>query len=75
MTWQRPSLPSRAVALTHPGWSPDHLARTLRLGDPAVVGRIERDRFLFDVRALLEGEEEDLVRAAAELTKATGGRR
>jgi L-seryl-tRNA(Ser) seleniumtransferase len=51
------SLPSRAVALRHPDWTPDQIARALRRSDPPVVGRIEKDRFLLDVRALLEGDE------------------
>lgn len=59
------SIPSRALALRHTSRSPDHIARAFRLGNPAVAGRIEENRFLLDLRTLLEGEEEDLLRAAA----------
>ena len=61
------TLPSRAVALTHPSRSPDAIARSLRLGHPAVAGRIEKDRFLLDVRALLSGQDEELAAAVAAL--------
>ncbi len=59
------TLPSRAISLAEPGWSPDALARAFRLGDPPVAGRIERNCFLLDVRALLEGEERLLAKSAA----------
>jgi len=37
--------------------------RRLRLGDPPVVARIERDRLLFDLRTVFPSEEEELARA------------
>jgi L-seryl-tRNA(Ser) seleniumtransferase len=58
------SLPSRGVTLEHPERRPDEIARALRLADPAVIGRIEKDRYLLDVRAVLDGEE-ILIRDAA----------
>ncbi len=39
------------------------LARRLRLGDPAVFGRIERDRLLLDLRTVLPEDDERLVEA------------
>lgn len=60
-------LPSTAVAL-ETNVTPDELARRLRQGDPAVVGRIVDDRMLFDVRTLLEGDDDELVRAVAAAT-------
>ena len=60
-------LPSRAVRLAHAGHGADAVARSLRLADPAVAGRIEDDRVLLDVRALLPGDEERIERAATVL--------
>jgi L-seryl-tRNA(Ser) seleniumtransferase len=60
-------IPSRAVRLAHAGHGADAVARALRLADPAVAGRIEDDRVLLDVRALLPGDEERIGSAAAAL--------
>ena len=38
------------------------LERQLRLGDPAVVARIEDDRLVLDLRTVLVGEERELAR-------------
>jgi len=48
------SLPSAAVSL------PASYAEWLRTGDPAVLGRVERDRCLLDLRALPSGEDDRL---------------
>jgi L-seryl-tRNA(Ser) seleniumtransferase len=53
------TLPSRLVAIRVP--SPDDLARRLRLGQPAVVGRIEEDRFLLDPRTVMPEQEGTLI--------------
>ncbi len=55
------SLPTKLVALQVA--SPDALARRLREEEPAVVGRIEDDRFLLDPRTVSEEEEEMLIAA------------
>lgn len=55
------TLPTKLVALQVA--SPDALARHLREGEPAVVGRIEDDRFLLDPRTVSEEEEEMLIAA------------
>lgn len=39
------------------------LERRLRLGTPAVIARIERERVLIDLRTVLEEEESELMRA------------
>ncbi|GAA2357599.1 L-seryl-tRNA(Sec) selenium transferase [Dactylosporangium salmoneum] len=57
-------LPSAALAL------PAGLAAPLRLGDPPVLGRVERDRLLLDLRCV--PEEQDKTVAAAVL-RAAGG--
>ncbi|GAA0725233.1 L-seryl-tRNA(Sec) selenium transferase [Dactylosporangium roseum] len=50
-------LPSVAVAL------PEDLARPLRLGDPAVVGRVEHGRLLLDLRCVPEDQDKALTAA------------
>jgi L-seryl-tRNA(Ser) seleniumtransferase len=57
-------LPSRALSLRVADL--DGLARRLRAGDPPVVGRIVDDALLLDVRTVLPGEEDDLVRRVVE---------
>jgi len=52
-------LPTRLVAL--PVRGADALARALRRGQPAVVGRIEDDRLLLDLRTVLPGQDEALA--------------
>ena len=47
-------LPSYAVAIHSRLMSTQELERRLRLGDPPIIGRIESDRYLLDVRTLLE---------------------
>jgi len=49
------SLPTTLIALAVP--EPDALARALRLGDPAVVARIEDDRVVLDLRTVLPDQE------------------
>jgi L-seryl-tRNA(Ser) seleniumtransferase len=52
------NLPSWAVSLSAPGRDLETLARVLRQATPPVIGRIEKGRFLLDMRALLPGDEE-----------------
>ena len=54
------TLPSRGVAL--PGRATTHLAR-LRAGSPAVVGRIERDEVIVDLRSIDPADDEALIGA------------
>lgn len=56
-------LPTRLLALPGPGAWVTELARRLRLGQPAVVGRIEGDALLLDPRTVLPEEERELLRA------------
>jgi L-seryl-tRNA(Ser) seleniumtransferase len=56
-------LPTYLVALRVP--SPDALAHRLRTSEPAVVGRIEGERFVLDLRTVLP-EEEAALRAAVQ---------
>jgi L-seryl-tRNA(Ser) seleniumtransferase len=63
-TFPEAELPSWAVELSGP--SADALARALREGDPPVVGRIREDRLLLDVRTMLPGQADDVVRRVVE---------
>jgi L-seryl-tRNA(Ser) seleniumtransferase len=53
------TLPTRLVAIQMP--SPDELAHRLRLAQPALVGRIEEDRFLLDPRTVMPEQEGTLI--------------
>ncbi len=52
-----------AVALTLPEGQGEQLLKTLRLGDPALLGRVQHDELLLDVRTLRKGELALAVRA------------
>lgn len=55
------TLPSVALAIR--AGSPDRLLTALRRGTPAVIGRIEDDRAVFDLRTVEPGNDEALVAA------------
>jgi L-seryl-tRNA(Ser) seleniumtransferase len=46
-------LPSRAVAVEHPDLDAGRIAALFRSARPAVLGRVSRDRFLLDVKAVV----------------------
>jgi L-seryl-tRNA(Ser) seleniumtransferase len=58
-------LPSRVVALRHARQGPDWLDGWLRGRETPIVGRIERDWLILDLRTVLEDEDEALVAALA----------
>ena len=62
-------LSSYAVAVQPSGVNLDQLETNLRLGSPAIIGRINHDRFLLDVRTLRESDFEAIVKAVAEAEK------
>ncbi len=61
-------LPTSLLALDGNGveGGADGLAARLRLGEPAVVGRIENEQVLLDPRTVLDEQEEALLRVAGE---------
>ncbi len=54
-------LPSFAVAITALNTSVEELARRIRCGSIAVVGRIEHERLLLDLRTVADNEVDDIV--------------
>jgi len=70
------TLPSKLVAISA-GEHLDQLenagelARRLRLGEPAVVARVERDLLLLDPRTVLPGQDEALLRAVKAAIRST----
>jgi L-seryl-tRNA(Ser) seleniumtransferase len=60
------ALPTKVVALKTRG-SLDAAAARLRENTPCIFARVQRDRLLFDVRTLLEGEAAEIAAAVARL--------
>jgi L-seryl-tRNA(Ser) seleniumtransferase len=62
------SLPTRtllsfAVALRPDGTNPNDLARRLRIGTPSVIGRVENDAVLLDLRTVSHDQHDALIAA------------
>jgi L-seryl-tRNA(Ser) seleniumtransferase len=71
------SLPGETLAsvgLAVSGPSPDGILRRLRTGEPAVIGRIEADRVVLDLRTVEPADDEALA-GALRRALATGGMR
>ncbi len=49
-------LPTKCVAITVDGIGPSRMDQALRGQRPAVIGRIENDEFIFDLRTVRDGE-------------------
>jgi L-seryl-tRNA(Ser) seleniumtransferase len=62
-------LPSRMIEVTVDGLPAHHLEERLRSTTPPVIGRLQKDRFLLDVRTLTDNE---LPLLAAALRQAAG---
>ena len=61
------TLPSVMLAVALDGATPDTLEARLRASTPPVVGRIEQDRLLLDLRTVAPGEDEALVEVLRKL--------
>ena len=61
------TLPSKLVALTSRRLSAARLEANFRGDQPPIIGRVEQERFLLDVRTLQLGDDEVIVAAAARL--------
>jgi L-seryl-tRNA(Ser) seleniumtransferase len=55
------TLPSIGIAIACEEGSLDAFARALRLGEPSIVGRIEHERLILDLRTLSEDEQGELA--------------
>jgi L-seryl-tRNA(Ser) seleniumtransferase len=64
-------LPSCCLAVEIEGWRPDALERFMRAYTPPVIGRIEGDRFLLDMRTVQTGELDTIAAALAATRKGT----
>jgi L-seryl-tRNA(Ser) seleniumtransferase len=64
------NLPSKLVALTARRLSAGRLETMFRGNQPPIIGRVEQERFLLDVRTLQPGDDEVIVAAAARLVAA-----
>jgi L-seryl-tRNA(Ser) seleniumtransferase len=58
-------IPTRLLAVEANGLSPDALESRLRKGSPPVIGRIQDDRLVLDLRTVSEAQESLLVQALA----------
>lgn len=56
-------LPTTLVCVTIPSQSAAAVARRLRLHDPSIWGRVQRDRLVFDLRTVREDEAAEIVEA------------
>ena len=58
-------IPTWCVALTPKGRSVDQLAKALRAGSPSIMGRVNRDRLLLDLRSVFPDQDQILVDSVA----------
>ncbi|HEU4339171.1 MAG TPA: L-seryl-tRNA(Sec) selenium transferase [Planctomycetota bacterium] len=61
------ALPTKVVALRVGKTPLATTAAALRMNEPSIFARVQRDRILFDVRTLLEGEADEIAAAVAKL--------
>lgn len=60
-------LASAGLAVTHETLSADELHQRLRMGRPPVIGRIEEDRLVLDLRTVLPDQVEQVAQALIQL--------
>ena len=58
-------LPTIVIAFAVRGLSEGELAERLRMGTPAVVGRVREGKMLLDLRTVFESQEDELLKAIA----------
>ena len=51
------TLPSRAIAITHPTIAPLAIAARFRAADPPIIGRVHAEQFLLDLRCIAAAPE------------------
>jgi L-seryl-tRNA(Ser) seleniumtransferase len=62
-------LPSHGVAVTAPGGSLQRIEAFLRQHVPPIIGRIEKDRFIMDVRTLRDDDLPHIEKAFRRMLK------
>jgi L-seryl-tRNA(Ser) seleniumtransferase len=62
-------IPTRLLAVRIEGHGPDDLDARLRAGEPPIVGRIEENRLLLDLRTVLPEQDEAVVMALRNLAR------
>jgi L-seryl-tRNA(Ser) seleniumtransferase len=62
-------IPTCAIALKPATTSVDRLAAALRIGRPSVIGRVQQDRLLLDLRGVMPRQDQELVAAVLALGK------
>ena len=62
-------IPTKVVAVKHASISLEAFTEKLRLGRPCVFARVQRERVLFDVRTLQDGEENEIAASVESLCK------
>ncbi|MCA9121206.1 MAG: L-seryl-tRNA(Sec) selenium transferase [Planctomycetaceae bacterium] len=65
-------IPTWCVALTPEELNVDDLSKRLRMGSPSVVGRIQQDRLLLDLRSVLPHQDGVIVEAVSRLEMGPG---
>jgi L-seryl-tRNA(Ser) seleniumtransferase len=60
-------LPTKLIAVEHSLLSADRILATLRKNDPPIIARVEEGKVLLDLRTVLPGQEEIVVRAFEQL--------
>ncbi|MGH7823263.1 MAG: L-seryl-tRNA(Sec) selenium transferase, partial [Candidatus Binatia bacterium] len=48
------ALPSKVIAIRHPTESPERIARRFRAANPPIIGRIQEEAFLLDLRGIFD---------------------
>jgi L-seryl-tRNA(Ser) seleniumtransferase len=57
------SLPTKLVAVVHARRSAQELETQLRRYSPAILGRVERDQLLLDLRTVFDDQDEQIAKA------------
>jgi len=60
-------IPTRLLAITVEGRSADEIETMLRQRRPPIIGRIQEDRLVLDLRTVPREQEEELAKAVASL--------
>ena len=64
------TLPTSVVAVRHEHHSAARLDMMLRAWKPAIVGRVEQDEFILDLRTVADKQDEEIVRAIESIATA-----